>query len=107
MRGERHHRAHDMLDQHDGEAGLAIELAQHADHAVGLGRAQAGHDFVEKQDLRIGGERARDLQPLAVRQRQRRGALMALVVEVETAQHFAGADAGIGDMARGAAARRR
>ncbi len=61
---------------------------QDRDHAVGLGRAQARHHLVEQQQLRLGGERARDLQPLAVGQRERRGALAALVVEVEPAQHL-------------------
>ncbi len=58
------------------------------DHAVGLGRPQARHHLVEQQQLRIGGERARHFQPLAVGQRQRRGALVALVVEIEAAQHL-------------------
>ena len=57
------------------------------DHAVGLGRPQAGHDLVEQQQLGIGGERARDFQPLAVGQSEAGGALAALVVEVEPAQH--------------------
>ena len=39
--GERHHRAHDVLDQQDGQSGLAVELAQDRHDAVGLGRAQA------------------------------------------------------------------
>ena len=56
--------------------------------AVGLGRPQARHHLVEQQQFRIGGERARHFQPLAVGQRQRRGALRALVVEVEAAQHL-------------------
>ena len=85
-RGERHHRAHDVLDQKDGQSGLAVELAQGRDHAVGLGRPQPRHHFVEQQEPRLGRERAGDFEPLAIRQRQRRGELVTLVEEVEPAQ---------------------
>ena len=87
-RGERHHRAHHVLDQQNGEPGFAVELAQDRDDAVHLGRPQARHHLVEQQQFRIGGERARHFQPLAVGQGQGGGALLALVVEVEAAQHL-------------------
>ncbi len=85
-RGKRHHRAHDVLDQQDREAALAVELAQNRDHAVDLGRPQSGDDFVEQQQFRLGGERAHDFEPLAVRQRQRRRGLVAAVEQVEAPQ---------------------
>ena len=50
--------------------------------SVSVGR-RPGHHLVEQQQLRVGRERARDLEPLAVGQRQRRGALRALVEEIE------------------------
>ena len=106
-RGERHDRAHHMLDQQNGEPGVAIEALQDRHHAVGLGRAQARHHLVEQQEFRIGGQRARNFQPLAVGQRQRRGALPALVVEVEAAQHLVRPRARVDDMVAMQAARRR
>jgi hypothetical protein len=75
---ERHHGAHHVLDEQDREPLGAVELAEHLDHLVALGGPQAGHHLVEQQQLRPGGERARDLQPLAVGQRQRRGQRIAL-----------------------------
>jgi hypothetical protein len=42
-----------VLDEKDGQPELTIELAQDRDHAVGLGRAQACHHFVEQQKFRI------------------------------------------------------
>ena len=88
MRGQRHYRAHHVLDQKDCESGFAVELAQNRDDPVGFGRPQASHRLVEQQQFRIGGERARHFEPFAVRQRQRRRALEAFVVEVEPAQHL-------------------
>ena len=48
-----------------------------------LGRAQARHHLVEQQQLRPRGERARDLEALAVGQRERGGGQVALRAEAE------------------------
>ena len=61
----------------------AVELAEHLDHLVALGRPQARHHLVEQQQARPRGERARHLEPLAVRQRERGGGLAALRAEPE------------------------
>ena len=41
--------------------------------SFGLGVGQAAADFVEQQRLRIGGERARQFEPLAVDEAERLG----------------------------------
>ena len=38
--------------------------------------------------MRVGGKRARDFEPLAIRQGQARGQLVALAEKVEPAQHL-------------------
>ena len=86
--GERHHRAHDVLDQQDGHPGRAIELAQDGDHLVGLGRPQPGHDFIEQQQFRPCRERAGELEALAVRQRQRGGRLAQFCEQIELPDHL-------------------
>ncbi len=86
--GKRHHRAHDVLDQEDREAGLAIELDQDLDHAVGLRRPQSRHHLVEQKELGVGRERARDLEALAVGQGQGRGLLVALAEQIELREHL-------------------
>ena len=70
---ERHHGAHDVLDEEDGETLGAVELAEYLHHLVAFGRAQPGHDLVEEQELRARGERARHLEALAIRQRKSGG----------------------------------
>ena len=89
-RRQRHHRAHDVLDQQDGKAALLVDAGENLHHAVGFGRPQPRHHLVEQQELRIGGERARHFEALPVGQRQRRGGLAALVVEIEPGEHLAG-----------------
>ena len=76
-----------MLDQHDRQPALAVEFFQNRDHPVSLGRAQPCHHLIEQKQFRIGGERARYFQPLAIGQRQCRRALRALVVEIEPPQN--------------------
>ena len=98
---QRHHRAHDVLDQQDGDAAPRVEIAQDLHHQVDLGRAQAGHHLVEQQEARAGGERARDLEPLALRQRQRRGGMAALGDEAEQVEHLVGQPARLADGAAG------
>ena len=84
-----------------------LSSRQDRDHAVGLGRPQARHHLVEQQELRLGRERARDFEPLAVGQRQRRRELVPLVEQVEPPQHLVRAPARRRRRRAGAAARRR
>ena len=58
------------------------------DDAIGLGRPQPGHHFVEQQQPRPGRERARDLEPLAVGQGQAGGDLRALAEKIELRHDF-------------------
>jgi hypothetical protein len=58
--GEREHRLHVVLDQHDGD--FLPQLLQQRHHARGFGDAEAGHRLVEQQQLRLGGERHRKLE---------------------------------------------
>ena len=88
--GERHHRAHHVLDQEDRGAVLAVEVAEHLDHLVALGGTQPSHHFIEQQQLRPRGERARHLEALAVRQRERRCGQVALRAEAQSFHDIAG-----------------
>ena len=90
MPGEGHHRAHDVLDEQDGEAVGFVQAAEHFDHLVALGRPQAGHDFVEQQEFRARREGARDLQALTVGQGERRGQQIPLRSEPEPFQYLGG-----------------
>ena len=58
--GEREHRFHVVLDQHDGD--FLPQLLQQRHHARRFGDAEAGHRLVQQQQLRLGGERHRQLQ---------------------------------------------
>jgi hypothetical protein len=72
-----------VLDEQDGEALGAVELAEHFHHLVAFGGPQAGHHFVEQQQMRARGERARHLEALAVRQRQGGGGQLRLRAQAE------------------------
>ena len=61
-----------MLDHEDGHA-FPLEPPQQRHHALRLDGAEAGHQLVEQQEVRLGRERARQLQALAIHQRERRG----------------------------------
>ena len=65
MAGDRHDRAHHMLDDDDGEPPLR-QLPDQRDRLVDLGRIEPGHDLVQQQDARPGGECACHLQPALV-----------------------------------------
>ena len=88
-----------MLDHHDGQACVAIERAQSFNHAINLRRAQARHGLVEQQHCGPRRQRARHFQPFAIGQRQRRGALVALVPKIEGAQGLLRAREGETDIA--------
>src|SRR6516165_8521044 len=63
-------RMHDVFDPYDRGAG-GMYVPDGLDQRPAFGFRQAAGDFVEQQQLRSGGERARHLQPLALEQRQR------------------------------------
>ena len=54
-----------------------------------MGR-EAGHHFIEQQDARLGRQRTRDLEPLALGQGQRRGGLAAFARKAENFEHLLG-----------------
>lgn len=64
-----HDRLHDMLDHEDGDAVVA-DRPDHRNDVADLGRVEPGQHFVEKQKLRLGRQRARQLQALASGHRQ-------------------------------------
>jgi hypothetical protein len=97
--GERHDCAHHVLDEEDGQAFAAVEAAEHLDHLVALGRPEAGHDLVEEQQARPRGERARDLQALAVGQGERGCGQAALGVQAQLLENGPGKAAGFRDAA--------
>ena len=70
--GERHDRPHDVLDQEDRDA-ARVDRAAELDDPLGLGRRQPGHHLVEQQQPGLGGQRARQLEPLALGQREAAG----------------------------------
>ena len=63
----------DVLDPHDGDA-AASQLEDRADQLLRLGVGQPAADLVEQQQRRLGRQRARKLEPLAVEQAERLGA---------------------------------
>ena len=56
---------HDVFDPDEGDSG-SFELENNVDEPIRLGVRQAAADLVEQQDLRVGCESARKLEPLAV-----------------------------------------
>ena len=66
---EREKEVHVVLDQQDGDA-VCRDAADHRGDALGLGERQARRRLVEEHELRLAGERARDLEqpPLAERE---------------------------------------
>ena len=70
-------RVHDVLDPDDGDA-AGVEVPDGLDEAVDLALGEAAGDLVQQQHLGVAGERASQLQALAVQQRQRPGRLVGL-----------------------------
>ena len=87
QRGER---VHHVLDPDDGDAATADRPDQLDQRLAFMLRQAAGH-LVEKENARTGGESARELQPLAVKERQTSGGPVgfvserALVEQIDTA----------------------
>ena len=71
-----------MLDHDDGDAVLA-DLADQLDPDLQFGRVEAGKPFVEQQQVRMGGERARKLDPLLVDIGELRAVKMGLAGEAD------------------------
>src|SRR6266542_1169057 len=65
--GERHHRAHIVLDQEHGDT-FRVDAGDQSYHCIDLGGIEPGHDLVEQEQRWLGGEGARELEPLAVGQ---------------------------------------
>ena len=61
----RHHELHVVLDQQDRRA-VAPDRVEQALERRGFGGVHAGRGLVEREELRIGGERAGDLEPALV-----------------------------------------
>ena len=77
-----------MLDQQDGHlavvANAADQVAEHVDFFV----VEAAGGLVEQQDLRIGGERARQLHAFLGAERQAGNRDVGDVFEIEIAEDF-------------------
>ncbi|MEY9676231.1 hypothetical protein ABIE93_006165 [Bradyrhizobium elkanii] len=86
---QRHHDLHDVLDHQHGDAGGA-HLAHQLDAGLCLDRRQSGEDFVEQQQLRLGGERAGDLEPALLRRHQISGQLVGARRKSAELQHLIG-----------------
>src|SRR5262249_42884364 len=72
MFGEAHHRLHDVLDHQDGNAASA-QIADNWNDISDLRRVEPGQNLVQQQQLGIGCERPRKLEPLAPGDGQRVG----------------------------------
>src|SRR5207247_391218 len=60
---------------------LALEPPDQRHGALGLRRVEPGHELVEQEEPRGGGERARELQALLVDQRELRRETVRLTLE--------------------------
>ena len=72
MVAQAHHRLHDMLDHQHRDAGAA-DVPDDRNDGANLGRVEAGEHLVEQQQLRLGGERAREFEPFAAGEGEARG----------------------------------
>ena len=70
-----HHQLHVVLDQQDRDAVVA-DASISLPSATRLGGVHAGRRLVEREQLRLGGERARDLQPALVAVGQAAGGIV-------------------------------
>ena len=68
---------HDMLDPDDRDA-VGVDGADRRDQHRGIRFGQAAGDLVEQQQARMGRERARQFEPLAIEQRQAAGERVGL-----------------------------
>src|SRR5207248_1347608 len=75
--GDVHDHAHVVLDERDRRAELAVDVEDEAAHVLFLLDVHAGHGLVEEQQLRLGGQRARQLHALLQAVGQRAGRHLA------------------------------
>src|SRR5436190_387086 len=62
--GDVHHHAHVVLDEGDRRAELVVDVEDEAGHVLLLFDVHAGHRLVQQEELRLGGQRPRQLHPL-------------------------------------------
>ena len=87
--GEAHHQAHVMLDQEHGDAQLVADRADESAELRHLVVIEAAGGLIEQQELRLRGERARELDALARRKGQARRRLRRGVLQSDEGQHRA------------------
>jgi hypothetical protein len=83
-----HHHAHVVLDQHDGGAELVVDVEHEAAHVLLFLQVHAGHRLVQQQELRLGGERARELDALLQAVGQAPDRRLADVLDLEEVDDF-------------------
>jgi len=84
-----HQRPHDVLDHQERDA-LAPEPPDQRHGALGLRRVEPGHQLVEQQEPRRGGERARQLEALEVDQRELRRQAVRLALQAHECEQTLG-----------------
>src|SRR5215467_9810693 len=62
--GNVHDHAHVVLDQRDGGAELVVHVEDEAGHVLLLLHVHPRHGLVEEEEMRLGGQRPRQLHPL-------------------------------------------
>lgn len=77
-----------MGDQHDGQAQLAVDLRQQLQHRGGGLRIQRAGGLVAQQDLRAGGQRARNTDALLLPTGQLRRILVGVLLQPHPRQQL-------------------
>ena len=90
-----HDQAHIVLDQKNGET-VRIQLANERTNAERGGMGNAGRGLVEQEKPRRGGERARNLQKLAIAKAQVCGQLAGTIGQTKPRQERDGTLANVG-----------
>ena len=81
--GDVHDDAHVVLDQDDGDAALLVHVEDVARHVLLLVLVHAAHGLVEQQHLGLERQRAPQLHALAQAVGERRGRLLAQVLQLQ------------------------
>ena len=81
--GDVHHDAHVVLDQHDGDAALLVDVQDVARHVLLLVLVHAAHRLVEQQHLGLQRQRAPQLHALPEAVGERGGRLLAQVLQLQ------------------------
>ena len=89
--GERHHRRHHVLDHDHRDLPLVPDAPDERGEPHRLGGVHAGDDLVEHEHARRRGEGARELEPLAGRERERPGELTRALGEPHELDNLGGA----------------